>query len=388
MNYIICHYSEIGLKGKNRKFFEEKLVENLRQSLDSYFFEFVKRISGRIIIKLTSEGEKKQEQIQDSLKNVFGLAYFCFAQSVEQNIEVIQQKALEFLEHKEFKSFRVLTQRSKKDFYLTSPKINEKVGAWLNERLNKKVDLKNPDLICFIEIVEKFAFLYLEKIRGPGGLPVGVSGKGLVLLSGGIDSPVAAFYLIKRGLKMLFIHFHAYPYTNDDSIKKAKKLVKILTKFQFQSKLYLIPFADIQKEILLNAPAKLRIVLYRRMMFRVAQEVAKKEKARVLVTGESLGQVASQTLENIGVINQTVELLILRPLVGQDKEEIIKKAKEINTFNISILPDQDCCSRFLPKHPETRARLKDVEKAEKEIRIKKLIKAAVRKSEIEKFSLS
>ncbi len=379
MEYIICHYAEIGLKGKNRRFFEEKLVENIKKALRPEFFEFVKRISGRLLVKISEKGSGEGKKIAGVLKNVFGIAYFAFAVDCPQKIGEIKKKALEVLKTQKFKTFKIATQRSKKEFLLTSTEINEQVGAEILKKLKKKVDLENPDITLFIEIVEKFAFLYTERIKGQGGLPVNVSGKAVTLLSGGIDSPVAAFLMLKRGVAIIFLHFHAYPYTNKASIEKVQKIVKVLDKFQQGSKLYLAPFAGIQKEILLKTPAKLRVILYRRMMFRIAQEVAKKEKCLAVVTGESIGQVASQTLENIKVIEQVTDLPILRPLLGQDKQEIIKMARQINTFEISILPDQDCCVRFLPKHPTTKANLKEVERAEKNIDIKKLIQMCYNK---------
>lgn len=399
MDYVICHYHEIGLKGKNRKFFEEKLVENIKRVLKPASFEFVKRISGRIIVKLTKRvigGEKGEKEMRENFKKVFGIAYFAFATSVPQKIKDIQEKAFELLKDpeyhksfgfgygasKKFKTFRIFTQRSKKEFYLTSQQVNEKVGEYILKKLKIKVDLENPNITCFIEIVEKYAFLYLEKIKGQGGLPVSVSGKAVVLLSGGIDSPVAAFFSMKRGVKAIFLHFHAYPFVSKASIEKAEKIVKILRSFQGESKIYIIPFADIQKEILMKTPAKLRMILYRRFMLRIAEEIAKKEKALGVFTGESIGQVASQTLENIKVIEEAASLPVFRPLISQDKEEIIKKAIEIGTFNISILPYQDCCTRFLPSHPATKAKLEDIKKAEKRLNITKLVKTAVKNSSV------
>ncbi len=390
MSYVICHYSEIGLKGKNRRFFEEKLVENIKRSLKPHFFEFVKRISGRVIIKLTGltkEGIKKQKEIKASLKNVFGIVNFAFAENSKQEIESIEKKTLELLRGKKFKTFKISTQRSKKEFPLTSQEINEKVGEYIlkkakGKRQKLKVDLENPDITCFIEIVEKYAFLYLEKFKGVGGLPMTVSGKAIVLLSGGIDSPVATFYLMKRGVKAIFVHFYAHPYTNKASIQKVTQIVEVLNKFQFISKIYLVPFAKIQKEILLKTPAKLRVILYRRMMFRITEKIAQREEAQAMITGESVGQVASQTLENIKVIEEVVNLPIFRPLIGQDKEEIINKAQEIGTYDISILPYQDCCSRFLPKHPATKAQLGELKKAEKKLKIEKLVKEAIKTTEL------
>lgn len=380
MNYIICHYHEIGLKGKNRKFFEEKLVENIKKTLPKGAFEFVKRISGRIIVKLNEKGVKKEKEIKKVLKNVLGMVYFAFAVECKQEILSIKKKALEILRKKRTKSFRVSTKRSKKEFPLTSQQINEKVGEFIVKKLKKKVNLDKPGTTCFIEIVEKYAFLYTAKIKGYGGLPVGVSAKAVVLISGGIDSPVASFLAMKRGIKVIFVHFHSAPYTNKASIEKVKRIVGLLNKFQFKSKLYLIPFASIQKEILLKVPSSLRIILYRRFMMRLAQKVAQKEKAQTLITGDSVGQVASQTLENIKVISQAVTFPILRPLICQNKEEIITLAKKIGTFDISILPHQDCCARFLPAHPETKARLKEVELAEKKLNVKNLVEKALKKT--------
>lgn len=390
MDYLICHYNEIGLKGKNRKFFERKLIENIKRVLDPKFFEWGKRISGRIIFKLNKKGIENQSKIEKSLKNVFGIAYFAFSIDCQQKIDAIEKKALEVLKDKKFKTFKISTKRSEKNFLLTSLQLNERAGEYIlkkfkipKSKIKIKVDLKNPDITCFIEIVEKYAFLYIKRTEGLGGLPVSVSGKAVCLLSGGIDSPVAAFLMMKRGIKISFLHFSAYPYTNKASIEKVKKIIKILGKFQSKSKLYIVPFSNIQKKILLKTPASLRIILYRRMMLRIAQEIAKKEKALVLVTGESVGQVASQTLENIRVIEEVSAIPVLRPVIGQDKEEIIQMAKKIGTFNTSILPDQDCCSRFLPKHPETRARLKEVKKAEEKIDCEKLIQEAIKQTTLQ-----
>lgn len=381
MEYIICHYHEIGLKGKNRRFFEEKLVENIKRALP-FSFGSVKRISGRILISLNKKGLENQEMIEQGLKDVFGIANFSFASSSKQEITAIKNKALELLQNEKFKTFRITAQRSDKRFHLTSQKINEKVGEHIVKKLRKKVKLEKPDLTCFIEIVEKYAFLYLKKIKGPGGLPVGVSEKACLLISGGIDSPVAGFQMLKRGVKIDFIHFHSYPYTSKASIEKVKETVKLLNKYQFASRLFLVPFGDIQREILLKTPAKLRVVLYRRMMLRISQEIAEKEKALALVTGESVGQVASQTLQNIRVISRSIDMPVLRPLIGFDKEEIINLAKKIGTFDISILPYEDCCSRFVPKHPATRAQLKEVEKAESKINVQKLVKDALKNVDI------
>ena len=380
---VVCHYGEIGLKGKNRKFFEERLVKNIKKALPKGSFSNVKRISGRILIN--ANGEKAI--IKEALKNVFGLVNFSFGISCEQSIEVIKQKAVELLKDIRFQTFRVSATRSNKSFPLTSQQINEIVGAWILGRSStpSKVSLEKPDVVLFIEVVDNYALLFTEKIRGQGGLPVGVSGRAVSLISGGIDSPVASFLAMKRGLEIIFVHFHALPFVDKASVEKVKELVRVLKKHQGNSKLYLAPFAEIQKEILLKTKEGLRVVLYRRLMFHIAQEIAKREKAFGLITGENLGQVASQTIENIAVIESGLLMPVLRPLIMYDKAEIIQKAKEIGTFELSIQEHQDCCSRFLPKHPEIRANLKEVLQEEKKIKIKKLVSLTLKNLTIEEI---
>jgi thiamine biosynthesis protein ThiI len=244
------------------------------------------------------------------------------------------------------------------------------------------VDLERPELTCWIEIVEKYALIYVERLPGPGGLPVGTSGKVVVLLSGGIDSPVAAWKMIKRGCTPVFLHFHSFPYTNKESQEKAKQIARLLSHYSLRAKIYLVPFAEIQRHIMVDTPIETRVILYRRYMMRLAEQIARREKARVLVTGDSVGQVASQTIENIDVISRAVSMPILRPLIGDDKLEIVDVARRIGTYDISILPDQDCCSLFVPKHPETKANLAEVEKSESRLEIAETMKAALESAEV------
>jgi thiamine biosynthesis protein ThiI len=257
----------------------------------------------------------------------------------------------------------------------------------LKNNENKKVKLKNPDAEFFVEILGKHAFCYQGKNRGAGGLPVGSAGKGLALLSGGIDSPVAYYFMAKRGMNISFIHFHSYPQTSKKSVDKVRELVQKLTKFYPNLNLYMCPFLEIQKEILKNIPDKFRIIFYRRIMLQIAEKLAQKIKAKGLITGESLSQVASQTIENMTVIQEVVELMpVLRPLVGFDKSEIIHYAKKIDTFQISIKPHDDCCTVFMPKSPETKGRLLEVLSVEKKLDIEGLVELGLQSIELEKIS--
>lgn len=386
MDYIVCHYHEIGIKGKNKNFFERKLLENIRAKIRPENFQWIKRLPGRIVIKLSENGKNKIEDVQKSLLSVFGISYFGIAVSCPPKIEEIAKTALKILKQNKGKTFKIETKRSDKKFPLTSPQVNNLVGQYIIKNLKeKKVKLKNPKITCFIEILENIVFIYVEKIKGMGGLPTTTAGNLISLISGGIDSPVASFLMQKRGAHLIFVHFHAYPYTSNASIEKVKKIVEILNQYQLYSKLYLLPLGEIQKEILLKTKPKYRVLLYRRMMLKIAQVLAKKEKAQGIVTGESLGQVASQTLENIKVIENGIDLPIFRPLIGMDKEEIIQMAKKIGTYQISILPHQDCCARFLPKHPATKADLEKIKKEEAKIDLENLIKSSIANAQIIKF---
>lgn len=381
MNFVICHYSEIALKGGNRSFFERKLVENIKKSINSEFVLDIKKISGRILIVL-SDGAIKSE-IEESLKRVFGISNFLFCVKTKSTIEDISRELTLILEKEKFKTFRITAKRSEKNTPNTSQQINEQVGANIfNHFKDISVNLENPDINCFVEIVSGSAYISIKKIQGLNGLPVGTGGKVVLMLSGGIDSPVAGFMAMSRGLNVILVHFHTYPETSQNSIEKVKEISKILSKYQPRTKLYLVPFAKIQKQIFLSINPKLRVIFYRRLMFKIAQEIAKKEKALGIVTGESIGQVASQTLENINAIQNGIAMPIIRPLICYHKDDIIEKARQIKTFDISILPHDDCCSRFLPKHPEIRAKIEDVLAEEKKLNIDLMIKEAL--NEIEK----
>ena len=385
---ILCHYGEIGLKGKNRGYFEKKLQENLRKTLKKFSpdtFSSIGRMFGRLIIRLNEKGQNEIDSLNVALKNVCGMVYFAPAFKVVQNKDKITKLAVELMSVEDYNSFRVTTRRTDKDFPVSKQKMNEDVGAAILEATGKMVNLNHPDKTCFIDIVDGKAFVYTERFNGQSGLPVGVSGKVMSMLSGGIDSPVAAYYAMKRGAVVSFVHFHSVPYTNEASIEKVREMIEKLQVFQQKFSLHLVELAPIQKEVMVLTAEKYRIILYRRFMVRIAEALAKIQKAKALVTGDSLGQVASQTLENMSVIEEAISVPLLRPLIGFDKLEIIAKAREIETYDISIQPDQDCCALFVPKHPATKARLVDVIIEEKKLDVEMLIQQAIKNVKTEIF---
>ena len=398
---VVVHYAEIGLKGKNRSFFERRLQKNIRCALRGLVEANAVQIGyGRLLINLSrayrglpSVGSvsaylqsEHHRQVITRLQKVFGIAYVGVGVRSDQTTEALNSAALELLRQQEFHSFRIHTRRSYKFFPKLSPEINAEVGQYVKDTFRKRVDLENPDLVVHIEIAEKHAFVYVSKVRGPGGFPVGVSGRVVCLFSAGFDSPVASYYLLKRGANVVFVHFHSYPYISKNSIDQAADLAKVLTEYQHESVFYAMPFAETQKEIVLNSPAALRVILYRRFMVRIAEGIAPLERSQALVTGESLGQVASQTLSNIQVIDAAATLPILRPLIGMDKVDILNVARSIGTYEISREPYDDCCSYMLPRSPETRATLQQVLDAEENLDVEGLVARTVGAGKRQVFS--
>jgi thiamine biosynthesis protein ThiI len=386
MLYALVHYHEVALKGRNRGFFEQRLVHHLRSSLKDLGNLKVEALPGRICV--TFSEEHSLDRIRDILSRTFGIVNFSFARSVPINHFSTDLTSLKELIGQEipaypFQTFRVTTKRADKRFPKTSVDIDREVGAYICEQTGKRVNLSHPDLTVFLEVLEKEVFYSFKRERGPGGLPTGTGGKVMCLLSGGIDSPVAAYRMMKRGCKVVFVHFHGRPYLSRASEEKVRDLASLLTSYQLFSRLYLVPFGEIQRQIVLKAPAPIRIVLYRRMMMRIAEAFAEREKAWALVTGDSLGQVASQTPENIGVVTEVTSLPILRPLIGMDKIEITDDAKTIGTFETSIEPDEDCCTLFVPPHPNTKCRLEEVQQCESMLDIPGMLKQAVEQVELE-----
>lgn len=359
---LLIHYHELALKGENRPFFEKALIRNITAALSPHRAT-VEAHFGRIVASFADIVD--EDAVRAIMSRVCGVANFAFAQVFSGDFEMIATHALEFLKDKEFHTFRVTARRADKGFPLNSQQINEQLGARIVQQLGKKVDLHTPDITCFVEIVGRDIFLYFAKEQGVGGLPTGTSGRVISLISAGFDSPVAAWKMMRRGCEVVFVHFHSYPYTTDASRENVKEIVKVLARFQNGARLFLVPFLQIQKAITAaGADERLRVVLYRRHMARIAERIAQKEKCGALVTGESLGQVASQTLENLTVISSVVSIPFLRPLIGENKDDIISIARGIGTAEISAMPYEDCCSLFLPEHPRTKAQPEDVMRAE------------------------
>ncbi len=380
---MLIHYHEIGLKGKNRGKFERRLMTNITRALKDVPCGKLERLSGRMMLALTSESPI--DVIRERLSTVFGIANFSEAVVAKRNIEAIRETTWALAQKADFESFKIVTKRGDKTFPLNSDQINRDVGKHIQTLSGARVLMDNPDLICFIEIAPQRIFIYAEKIPALGGLPVGSNERAVSLLSSGIDSPVASYKIMKRGVKLTYVHFHSQPYTNRNSQRNTEDLVRLLTRHQYVSDLYLVPFVEIQRHIMTRAPASYRVILYRRAMLRIAEAIAQKVDAHALVTGENVGQVASQTLSNIRAIEEVTPLPILRPLSGDNKEEIINEARRIGTYQISIEPYEDCCSVFVPKHPETRANLEKVREIESTLDLAPLIIQTLEQTERKTF---
>ncbi len=357
-SYLLVHYGEVGLKGQNRPKFINTLIRNLEERLTGLDIRPDRRRSGRILFRLGAD--TRWEDVVRRVQTVFGVVYFARAWRVPLDMDALEQAVLARLPQTKGITFAVRARRANKSFPLNSMEINRRLGAAIARATGWKVNLSQPDLPVHVEVLYKEIFFYFHKVKGPGGLPVGVSGLAVNLLSGGIDSPVAAWRMLRRGARVINVHFHGQPIVSRASEVKAIELTRVLTEWGASPRLYSVAIGNIQAEIMKTSPPAYRVVLYRRLMMRVAQEIARREAALALVTGESLGQVASQTLENIYVINEVAQLPILRPLIGMDKEEIVAQAKRIGTLALSNLPGEDCCTLFTPKHPVTAARLEEV----------------------------
>ena len=383
MNSIVVHYQEIALKGKNRPWFVGRLVRNLRGAVSDLDVKAVRSLMGRIEIVLGPGATR--EEVGERVRRTFGIANFSYAGRTPLDLDALAAAILRDLGDRTCASFRVSARRADKRFHLTSPQVERDIGGRIQAARGWKVDLGNADLVVHVELLSDEAFYCFGKERGAGGLPTGTAGRVACLLSGGIDSPVAAHRMMKRGCAVTFVHFHSYPILSRASQEKARELVTLLTEWQQRSRLFLVAFGDIQQQVVLAVPGPMRVIVYRRLMMRIAERIGRARAAQALVTGEVVGQVASQTLENLAVVGSVATLPVFRPLVGMDKEEITAEAIRLGTYPISIIPDQDCCTLFTPRNPQTKARLAHIEAAETALPIDALVDRAVAEAIVEDF---
>ncbi len=381
---LVVHYHEISLKRGNRPLFLRHLRRNVERALADTGPAAIEQLSGRVLVDL--EDHPAPEAARDRAARVFGVASVTLAYRTPSTLDAMKALLDRLLEGRSFASFRITARRAFKTYPMSSVDLNRALGAFVMARVPTRVDLEHAEQVIHVEVLPAETYISLDRVEGPGGLPVGSSGMVAALLSGGIDSPVAAWRMMKRGCRVLFVHFHAVPYLPATSQAKARALVETLTHWQYASRLHLVPFGEIQREVVLSVPPPLRVVVYRRLMLRIAQELARGAGALALATGESLGQVASQTLENIACIDEAATLPVLRPLIGMDKLEITTTAQRIGTFEISIEPDADCCTLFTPRHPATRTTLDEIRAVEAGLDLERLVAAGADGAALETFA--
>lgn len=381
---ILIKNGELALKGLNRATFEDILIKNIRKRIKPLGeFEYRKEQSTVSVIPM-SDGIDMNE-VSERVGRVFGIARYSRALQVPKNMEDITANAPKYLESqlRFAKTFKVEAKRSDKKFPLTSPEISAEVGgAILSEFPHLRVDVRNPEIIVTVEIREKFAFIRGNQLKGAGGLPTGTAGKSTVLISGGIDSPVAAFMMAKRGLVLNAVHFASPPYTSPQSEDKVFRLLKQVAAYCGSITLFTVGFTEIQEAIRDNCPEDMFTLIMRRFMMRIASRIAEKEDSKALITGESLGQVASQTLPAIACTDAVASMPVFRPLIGNDKDEIISVSRKIGTFDISIEPFEDCCTVFTPKHPKTKPNVKMLEDAERALDVEALVERALQNTKV------
>lgn len=378
---------EIALKKLNRKYFEDRLIRHMRKAIKDIGFKNIYKEQGKIYIEGDSEDYDKMIK---KIKNIFGIVYISPCVRIDRDLDDIENEieqiksisvdmVAEQLEKRDIDTFKVETKRIDKRFDIKSPAFSSKIGGVILRNFeNLKVDVHNPNLFLNIDIKQKSIYIYAEKIKGHGGLPVGSGGKGLLLLSGGIDSPVAGFMMAKRGLQLSAVHFHSYPFTSERAEEKVKDLAEIMSRYTGEMKIYSVNILEIQKAINENCPEREMTIITRRFMMRIAEKIAVKNGLQALITGESLGQVASQTIEGLNVTNKAVDLPVFRPLIGIDKNDIVDISREIDTYETSIQPFEDCCTVFLPKHPVTNPKLEDIEESEQSLEVEYLVDEAIK----------
>ncbi|SDZ28283.1 thiamine biosynthesis protein ThiI [Evansella caseinilytica] len=381
-NHILIRYSELALKGKNRTDFEKKLTENIRRSLVQFPQVKVIRSFGRMFVELNGADEKA---VSDRLQDVFGIHSFSPALKIELDQEKIDDGALwamkDALPDQEG-TFKVTVKRPNKSYPRRSQELNYHIGSHILRNTDRlTVDVHQPDVEVKVEIREEAAYIMCKTLLGAGGLPVRTAGKVLLMLSGGIDSPVAGYLALKRGVELEAVHFHSPPFTNERAKQKVVDLTKVLTRYGGTIRLHIVPFTEAQKEIHQKVPDKYEMTVMRRFMLRIAEGVAFNNNALAIVNGESLGQVASQTLDSMHTINEVTNMPVLRPLVTMDKLEVIEVARKIGTYDLSILPFEDCCTIFLPPQTKTKPNKEKANHYEKELAINRLVQAAVEQVE-------
>ena len=384
-NILIVKYGEIGVKGKNRYIFENKLIKNVKNILKPIGKFNVYKEYGRIYVDLDGYD---YEEVVEEVRKVFGIVGVCPAVRAEKDYNLLKELALKMLEEKieqGYKSFKVDSRRGDKDFKLTTQEMSLDIGGYLVSQVKDKiaVDVRNPEVKIHCELRQNHVMVYSDTIPGYGGLPLGTNGRAMSLLSGGIDSPVASWMVAKRGMELECIHFHSYPFTSEKSQEKVRDLAQILAKYCGRVRLHKVNMLEIQKAIGLNCKDEEMTIISRRFMMRIAERVAESRHCDALVTGESIGQVASQTIQGLTCTNASVKMPVFRPLIAMDKTEIIEVAQKIGTFETSILPEEDCCTVFSPKKPVTKPKLDRIEKSENKLDVEKLIQDAIDNIEVE-----
>ena len=382
---VLVRFHEIGLKGKNLPMFLGQLVDNLRRATVGLGVERVR--AGRMVVHVRLEPDVEWEPVRQRIERVFGAVKFARAQRVALDYDAIAEAVTELVDDRSFETFRITANRADKRFPLTSKEMNIRLGDLVRERSGARVDLKHAELDVHVETMTDAAFVYDDDNRGGGGLPVGTAGRVAVLMSGGIDSPVATWRMMRRGCRASLIHFHSFPLVDGRSREKARELAEKLNAYQYDTKLYLVPFADVQRSLILSVPGPLRVVAYRRFMLRIAEAIGVRDGARALVTGESLGQVGSQTLSNIATVGEVATMPVLRPLIGLDKQEIIEQAQAIGTFETSIMPDEDCCTLFVPRSPSTAVKPEQIAPYEAELDVASMVADAVAATELAEYHM-
>ncbi len=381
---LLVRYTEIHLKGLNRPYFERALADNMKRALRGLEPK-IEREHGRIYVRGISE--EAFPEAQERLTRVFGIHSLSPASAVDKDWETVVQAAAELME-KELESrpgkatFKVLARRSDKHYFMNSDEINRELGGRMLERFPQlSVDVHKPEIKLSVEIRD-MAYVYCSEIPGANGMPTGTAGKASLLISGGIDSPVAGYMMAKRGLTLSAVHFYSYPYTSERARDKVVELTRLVSRYAGEIRLHLVPFTDIQMTIYEKCPEKETTILMRRLMMRIAETIAREEGAQALITGESLGQVASQTLEALAVTNDAVSMPVFRPLIGFDKDEIMDVARRIGTYETSILPYEDCCTVFVPKHPVTKPKLDELRASEAAVDFTEMIEKALENTEV------